>query len=879
MAKSRARQTRTTINQPHFYRLPNGLRVVLQQTDFAPVVSMALWVTVGSADEKPSETGLAHVFEHMIFKGTERRGVGQIAAEVEDAGGEINAFTSYDQTCFYINLGKDEYRQGLDILADAIQNAAFDRTELANEIQVILEELALYRDVPEAHLAEQAMARTFRVHPYGRPIIGLEEVLNKLRRADIMRFYHRHYRPDRMVLSVVGDFPLAQIKASITRLFGKMPGQTSRLASRRPEPKQNRFRSLIMHDRVNQAHLHLLWHGPKWNGALAAELDLLAMVLGGGESSRLQNRIKSTRGLVNSISAHLFSPTDPGVFTVEAAMKPAKVSAATDAILREVYRARESMVGKKELERVKKNLEAAFIGRHETAGGTSQILGYSVALTGDIHLEKEYLERVRTATRVGLRQAARKYLNHGNFTLAMLLPKGEKLTRSEIEGVAQKAHRACFHAPSISDEVPRLSAPAVQLSGSEGRRGRLKRVVLPNGIRLIVKESAHAPFVAIRTCMLGGTRYEKPKQNGISNLTARLLSRGTREKSALQFAKEVEGMAGGIRGISGYNSIGVAAEFLSRDFQKGMELTAEAMLEASFRPQQISRQKQIIRGQLRRKKDDLHHLVRDLFADTLYGKHPYGRTLQGTEKTLARIDRQAIKKFWRSLLDPADLVIAIAGDVRWETAVEQAELLYGGLRPKGFTPLTFPDPAPPSGKVLREEVLPKEQAHILLGFLGCRIGSPDEYALQLLNAALSGQGGRLFLELRDRMHLAYQVYSFHREGIERGSFGAYIGTSNQFIDLALSALIGQIKNAIEKPPQGRELARAKRYLIGSMRLDLQTNGSLALAIGLNELLGPGHRAHLRYADKVKRVTDEKMRQVVQRYLSTDDMVIAMIHGK
>ncbi len=851
------------------------MRVVMQRAAFAPVVSMAVWVRVGSADERPPEAGLAHLHEHLVFKGTARRGVGRIAAEVEGAGGEINAFTSYDHTCYYINMGKDEWRVGLDILADALGHAAFDPTEMRKEIGVVLEELALYRDLPAVHLAERAWAVAFRQHPYGRPIVGRKEVLRALRRRDVLRFYGRHYRPERMVLSIVGDLDLARTKKEVAKLFGALTGPAATLGPRAAESAQRRFRGLVLHEPVHQAHLNLVWHGPRWSGPLVAELDLLSMVLGSGDSSRLEHRVKSTRGLVHEISAHVFAPNDPGLFAIDAVTDPPKVRAAMDAILHEVYRTRAELVGRDELERAKRNIEASFIGRHETAAGISQALGYSVALTDGIELEREYLAKVHAATREGLQEAANRYLLHRNLTAAVLLPPEAKSSPTEMERRAAKIDGQ-FAVAQRTAEKTQPSPTTISLVGSAGRRGRLKRLVLPNGIRLIVKETAHAPLVAIRTCMLGGVRYEPALLGGLSHIAAELLTHGVEGKSALQFAREVEDLAGSVRGIAGYNSIGVAAEFLSRDFATGLGLVTDAMQHPTFRPDELRRVKQIALGRIRQHHDEPQHVVRDLFAATLYGDHPYGRPMLGDEASVARIHRDDVQTYWRSLLHPANLVVSIVGDVSLEEVARQVEQQFPLRQAGAFAAKTFPDPPRPHGFAPRAEHRPKEQAHIMLGFLGCRIGSPDENALQLLNAALSGQGGRLFFELRDQMHLAYSVHAFQREGIERGSFGVYIGTGHQTTDLALSALREQIRRVIAEPPRGAELARAKRYLIGSAQLDLQTGGSLSLVMALNELLGVGYRAHLRFAERVRRVTDGQMAAVVRRYLDADNMAAAIV---
>ncbi|HPQ67780.1 MAG TPA: pitrilysin family protein [bacterium] len=866
------------LTQPTLIKLANGLRVVLQRTTFAPVVSMALWVEVGSADELPAEAGLAHLHEHMIFKGTARRGVGQIAAEVEAAGGDINAFTSFDSTCYYLTVGKDETAVGLDILADAIFQPAFAADELKKEIQVVLEELAMYRDLPNSHLAESTWNKVFAVHPYGRPIIGTREVLQGLRRKEVLAFYRRHYHPQNLVLAVAGDFDPDGTLRLIRRLFGKPQAAAAKRRLRPDEPLQKKFRGLVLRDPIHEAHLYLAFPGPAWNQPFAAELDILATILSAGESSRLEQRVKSVRQLVFDVSTHLFAPKDPGLFAVDATTTADKVRPAIVEILQELYRLREQYVTAPELARAKKLVEASFVGRRETVGGIGQGLGYSVILTGDIHLEDLYLEQMRHVTRDSLRQAANEIFRHERLTGAVLLPKGKKMSLRELESIARPIY---LRFPGVASQAKSAAAAVAEAPSSPAkrkRRNRLLRTVLPNGVRLLVNETHHAPLVYIRTGMLGGLRYEPARLGGLSGLTSRLLARGTEEKSALQFAREVDDLAAGVRGVSGFNTIGIAGDFLAVDFAKGMQLVAEASRRPAFSPTEIKRQKQMVLGRIAQRKTNLQALVRDLFAEKLYGEHPYGRTLLGDERTVPAIKRADVQAYWDALLDPANLVISISGDVEYERAYDLVGEAFGDLPPTGFAPLTHSDPAPPQGLVFAERIVPKEQAHIQIGWLGCNIGSRDEVALQLLSAVLSGQGGRLFLELRDRRNLAYSVYSFQQDGVERGAFGVYIATGNQTADLALTAMREEIDRVLHKPPRGRELQRAKRYLIGSHRLHLQTNASLAQTVGLNELLGPGYRAHQRFAAQVQRLTDEDIARVTRRYLSAENMVVAIIRG-
>jgi zinc protease len=854
--------------------LPNGLRVVLQPVGFAPVVSVSMWVNVGSADETPAEAGLAHLHEHMIFKGTARRGLGQIAAEVEGAGGEINAFTSYDQTCYYLTLGKDELALGLDIIADAVGGAAFDPHELKKEIEVVLEEIRLYRDLPAHHVSESCWAKVFGTHPYGRPILGSPASLSPLRRADVLRFYKQRYRPGNMVLSVAGDFDRDKTMKLIHNLFGGWRGGAVKRAPRAVEPPQTAFQSLVLRDPIRQSHLYLAWRGTNWQEPYAAELDLLSMILSHGDSSRLEHRVKSIKQLVHDVSAHVFAPRDPGIFGVDAVTNPELLPAAVGAILREVYRLRVEPVQEEELERAKRNLEAAFIGKHETAGGIGHSLGYSVSLTGDIRLEEDYLRRVMAADRATLKQAAQKFLTHAHLTAAALTPDNDTFTEADLDRIAREAYVAPVPTAKIVGKSRPGVAPA--LVGFAGRKGRLKMATLANGLRVAVQESAHAPLVAIRAMLAGGLRAERAEQSGIANLTAHLLSRGTQEKSAITFAKIVEGMAGSLHGFSGQNSIGVAAEFLSRDFTRAIELTAEAMLTPGFRQLEVKRKKDELVGLIREHNDEPSQVARDLFMRTLFGDHPYARPLLGTEESLQGLNAEDLEAHWRSLLHPKNLVIALAGDVDFDDAVAQVDKAFGRMKQGKFKPLALPSPKPAAEPTIVAASRKKEQTHIFAGFLGCPLASPDEHALHLLNAALSGQGGRLFLELRDKLHLAYSVYSFFREGVERGTFGVYIATNAASADRAQEAMLAQLRRVLDQPPHGAELRRAKRRLIGSQQLDLQTAGSVALTIGLNELLGLGYRTHLKLDEQIRRVTDPLAAKVARKYLTLENIVVAKV---
>ncbi len=231
--------------------LPNGLKVVLQENHAAPVVAFQAWVGVGSADEEPGEEGIAHVFEHMLFKGTERRGVGQIAQEIEAAGGDINAWTSFDQTVYHLVLASRYFDTGLDILADAVQRSSFDPVELQRELQVVLQEIKQGEDSPSRVATQLLFSTAYAEHPYRRPVIGHERTVATLTRERLLDFFHRWYVPNNITLVVVGDFDPAVARAKIAAAWGDA---RPRPLQRHPrnEPPQDKTRGAVLERDVRE---------------------------------------------------------------------------------------------------------------------------------------------------------------------------------------------------------------------------------------------------------------------------------------------------------------------------------------------------------------------------------------------------------------------------------------------------------------------------------------------------------------------------------------------------------------------------------------------------------------------------------------------------
>ncbi len=557
------------------FTLDNGLRVVIQEDHFAPVVAIQIWVKAGSADETPDVAGAAHVHEHMIFKGTTRRPVGAIAAEVESSGGHINAFTTADHTVYHLILASRHFATGLDILADAMQHTTFDPHELGKELQVVMEEWKRGEDSPTSRAATELFRLAYTTHPYGRPVIGYRETIEALNRERVLNFYQRWYRPNNMTLVIVGDIEREAARQEVLRIFAGQPTVPLPSRPRTPEPPHQGLRLSVLDMNVEEFYLYLAFPLPPATHEDVFALDLLSYILGGGESSRLVQTLQADKELVNWISAHAYTPQDPGLFIVAAALEQDKVRPALEEILATLFRCKPTLVSPAELARARTNLESDFIYRRETVQGQARQLGFFLTVFGDPDYESQYLDGLAAVTRQDLQRVAQRYFSPASLSLVLLgATTGATLpTTAEVQTLCARL-----------DTEPTL-APLPLTK----RDGQVSFTVLDNGVRLIVKEHHAVPVMALQAVMLGGLLFEDEHNLGVNNMLAGLLTRGSERFSRLELAEAVESLAGSLRGFSGRNSLGLSGSFLTTPrIDNALDLFLDTLLHPAFPTEEVS---------------------------------------------------------------------------------------------------------------------------------------------------------------------------------------------------------------------------------------------------------------------------------------------------
>ncbi|HWE24030.1 MAG TPA: pitrilysin family protein [Myxococcales bacterium] len=858
------------------HRLPNGLTVLVEENHAAPVAALQVWVRVGSADELPGECGLAHLHEHMLFKGTARRGPGEIARAIEGCGGEINAWTSFDQTVYHVVVASQFLAQGMDVLADAITSAAFDPDELRREIEVVCEEIKRSLDSPTRKLSKELFATAFTRHPYRRPVIGTEESVRAFTREGILAFYKRWYQPANCVLVVVGDVREAHVLELARQLFVWPPSDASPARSRAQEPPREQPSVCLRRDVLKECYLSLAWPAPPLRGDDVAELDALSLVLGHGEASRLFRALKRDRLLCTEVQASCYTPVDPGLTIVGITLQASQLRDAVREALRQTYRLRNEEVTLEELGNACRLIESDAVYQRETVQGQARKLGFYESSAGGIEFEEEYLARVAELTPGALREAAERHLRPEAPSLCALLPESADGLDERI--LLQLLHEAAAEARTL----PR-SSPSGSLAGrrppvrfGEPRTGALQHEELPGGGVLLVKEERAVPLVALRAVWSGGLRAETDETAGINMLLARLAAKGTQHRGPEQVVRAMEAMGGSIGGNSGRNSFGLRAEFLSRHLEEGLDLFIEALAEPAFREEEVGRERTLQLDELRAREDNPAGVAFLLFAETLYRRHPYRLDTLGTPASVARLSPELLAEYRTRFYPPAQTTLAVVGDVDPEQVSRMVRARLSRF-PRTAAPALVPPQedaiAAPRATVRK---LDKAQAHLVLGFPGARLTDPLRWELEVLSAILSGQGGRLFLELRDKRSLAYSVTSFSVEGVDPGYFAVYIGCGPAKVGESLAGIRRELDRCRNEPPAASELDRARTHLIGTHAIGLQRNSARAAVYAFDECYGLGANASSRYAERISAVSAADVLAAAQRVLDAKAEVLALV---
>jgi zinc protease len=827
--------------------LENGLTIIVREDHSAPVVSAQAWCMAGSIHEgKWLGAGLSHVLEHMLFKGTTTRPGSRIDQEVQEAGGYMNAYTSFDRTVYHIDVPNTGARVAIDILCDIMQHATLPSDELEKEKQVIVREMDMNLDDPGRRASRRLFETAYTRSPYRFTIIGYPDIFHEVKHPDLLEYYREKYSPNNVFFVIAGDIQTQDAIAQVREAYAKSKTRAMPPAVLPEEPLQVAAREIIEEAPIELGHFHMAWHMPELRHPDVPVLDILAAILGHGRSSRLYQQIRETKGLVHHVDAWTYSPGATGLFGMSATVDAQNFAAARDAMLEEVERIQSSPVTAAELGKAVKQFISATLSSRKTMQGQAQDLGANWLAANDLSFSERYLAAVKQATPADVQRVAAKYLNPENRSVYALLPTGTSPKTSSVVEASQE------HA--------------------------IQKFQLPNGLRLLVKEDHRLPFVEFRTVFSGGVLVENVDNNGVTQLMGKLLLKGTQSRAADEIAREIESIGGSIDSYGGNNSFGVNVEVLSNDLSIGLNLLADVLLNPTFPVSAVEREREVQLAGIRSQRDHLLQSASKAMRRAMFGQSGYGLDALGSENSVEKLAAADLQSFHRQYATPDNCVLAIYGDVQagaLKTAVEKA---LGEWKPgNNSASVKGPTPGNALSKLLRvSETRDKKQAVIVVGYEGTTLGNVDRYPLELLQEACSDLGSRLFMRVREKLGLAYYVGAQNFIGLAPGYFAFYAGTMPEKAELVERELLAEAELLRQDGLTAEELKRAKAKVIGQRKISRQDLGALAMTTALDELYGLGY-AYTDSEDALyEAVTLDQVQAVARKYLKPNALVVATV---
>ncbi|MDB6170028.1 MAG: peptidase domain protein [Verrucomicrobia bacterium] len=840
MAKSYSASTDLLLLSP-FWResvertvLPNGLTLILKPDHSAALASVQVWVKTGSIHEgEHLGAGLSHYLEHMLFKGTSRRAGRDISATVQAHGGYINAYTTFDRTVYYIDLPSEHTHVAIDLLADAVLHSTLPVDETAKEKDVIMREIAMTKDDPDNRLWDTLFSTAFRDHPYRQPIIGYRDVFSTVNHDDLLTYYRARYVPNNLVVVIVGDIDVAATRAAVEEHFGGAVRARLAPVLVPSEPLQLAARADHRFETVEITRAALAWPIPGLTHDDAPVLDLLAMVLGSGDSSVLWHEIREKTGLVHTIDASSWNPGTSGLFCISFTSDPTRRLEATAAIERTLARCAARGFTVADLRKALRQLVVGEINTRKTMSGQASRLGAAEVVVGDLDFSKAYFERLRTVTPAELRRVLQTYLVPSRLTSISLNPLAPT--------------RATVPSATAIEGVPDF-----------------EETTLPNGARLLLQPDRRLPNLHLRVVMQGGPLFEQLGKRGATSLLATMLTKDTSRRSSAAVAEFIEKVGGSFFPFSGNNSFGVAVEVLPPDADRALAILEEAVCTPAFKTStfQLERDTQV--AALQQDADDVVTLARKRLRARFFGHHPLALDAQGDESGVKNITPADLFALHRRLTVAPNVVLAVAGDFDPRRLAPKLKAFLARL-PAGKAPTysaSFAGPAEIGDFV---EHQPREQAVVLQAFPGTRVNADDFFVGEVADELFSGMASRLFERVREEKGLAYFVRSGRIVGLDTGMFYFFAGTQPGREAEVLGEIDAEIARVQRGGVEPAELARCQVRLKAARRQGMQTNASRAMQAALNALQGQPINDWKNYDRRIDAVGIEDLARFAKRH--------------
>jgi zinc protease len=864
--------------------LKNGLTVIVRENNAVPLTSVTTHVKVGYFDEPDRVSGIAHVIEHMFFKGTERRGVGQIAKETKALGGSLNAYTSYDRTVYHTVVPADNAAGAMAIQADALLNPVFDAEELAREIEVVLQENDRKLDNPPAVVQEQLYATAFARHRMRRWRIGTAEGLRRLSRDDVVDFYSKYYQPSNVILAVVGQFEREEMLAQIVGIYGDAPDTPVQREPGPIEPPQTGLRYDWQRGPIEQPQVAIGYHVPGIDGddSDVFALEVLSAVLTGGRAARLNWYLRDEQGLINSAAASYLAYGDLGYFMLR--LETTDPGAAQIGAFGELDRIRRFGITEEELARARVQIAQAYYHRVETVGGIADEVALQEAY-GDWKRMNFFLEGVQAVSGDDILRVASEYLTRDNLSVFEYLPESMPRALSSAEFEASVLDQVPLNIVERSIDELEVSAQ-VQLLDDElvmdVTQPLVRRSIrggLDVTIDAYIAEDHRLPLVSFGIFFPGGRRYETAENAGITDLMLRTALRGTRRLNTADISRRLENAGARIEVVNEADFYGYVLDGVSGQIDTALDILMEVLQEPTFLDPVVEQEKAFQQARIRRLHEDNLRQPIQMFMSTLFDDHSYARPRTGSEESVMALTSNDLIEWHRDQQRTVVPLIVMAGDIRGTGLLASiAETLTNeDLSQRNIENLAFPDA--PLNQEEDVHTSGRRQSALVYGTMVGPYTDEDRFPLTVIGNVLSGLGGRLFETIREEQGLAYTVRIYKSFMAKAGAFFAYTAFSPENEAAVRESLQSEFDRLIADGITDEELEKAVNYSIGVHEMGRQTRRGRVLELAHALVAGVEASTVDAYPILIRQVDRALVQATAEKYLSSTQAKTVVFRGE
>ena len=829
------------------YTLENGLTVLLQENHTTELASAQLWVKTGSIYENALlGTGISHFTEHMLFKGTKTRNPFQITSSIQAIGGHINAYTTFDRTVYYIDLPSEKLESALDILSDIVFYSLFSPKEALREKEVIFREIDMSEDDPDRLLSQLLFETAFTKHPYRYPIIGLRSLFQELTCKQLSEYYHTHYIPNNMVLVIAGALDIPTLKKEIEKIFGKIPRKPMPLLSIPSEPKQLAKRHSCKHSSVNVVRGCMAFKIPHLSHPDTPGLDLLASLLGHGNSSILWQALREEKKLVHHIDASTWNPGSCGLLWISYLCDAGKRETTEIAIQEQLTKLNQKGLTKERIQKAIHQAVSGEINLHKTVSGQASHLGIAEVVIGDIGYPKIYFDRLLQVDVEELRMVTGKYLQTEQLSCASLEPN---------------VSRSLFKKKSSRDKEPT----------------EFSCTTLPSGIRLLLQPHHSLPKVHLRTICLGGPLYEPSQKRGITTLMSTLLTKDTSTRTATQVAEAIESVGGHFAEFVGNNTFGLEIEVLPNDLDRAIDILQGALQEPVFNEKTFLTERKNQIAQIKENEDEIFYYGMRRLRQKFFGSHPYRDDIFGTCKTVQNLNPQAIQDFFQTHVVSHNVIVAVSGSFDPNFLTEKLSRALHLIPQKSAPKMPLSSNHIPSTPGYYEETLEREQAVLFDAYPSIGIFDQNRYYItELLNELFNNMASQLFTRVREEKGLAYCIGANRLIGASTGMFYFYAGTEPKKVPIVQQEIETEIRRVQNGKIPEEEMMRCKAHLKAQKRISLQSISARAMHAALNATYHLPIENWKRYDACIEQLTAKDLQKYAEEYFSPEKRVTLVV---